>query len=322
MADDLELVMRSIDGEGPSPDFVTSLRKRIVAETTTETTSVTSNDEIELRRHRKDRTMTNTRKAMVGFAAAAIVLILGFVALGGGDDDGPETVDTPQAPTTTAVTETTVEPTTTAVSTELGSGTTPLPPQRTAVNDGDYFVESLGTPFTIKIDFPLLVKFNSEAFVALSHPASSGIDDRDIVFMRLSALHDPTDPAASLAAEGNGWPADDFGGWLDNVGDGMLISNREEMTLGGLPALRVDIECGSTCVGLGVNGAANADATVNNRELIAGSRYRIWVVPQDDQAPIAVIVGIIDESNSGWFDTTDRILSTIEFGEVAPNPIG
>ena len=35
MADDLELGLRSIEGEGPSPDFVASLRERLLTEAAT-----------------------------------------------------------------------------------------------------------------------------------------------------------------------------------------------------------------------------------------------------------------------------------------------
>lgn len=51
-----------------------------------------------------------------------------------------------------------------------------------------------------------------------------------------------------------------------------------------------------------------------------GSNHRIWVVEQDDEAPLAVIASIMDEAHRGWIDVTDELLSTVEFGEIAPTP--
>ena len=45
MADDLELMMRSIEGEGPSPDFVATLRERVVAEADVITSAVDGDDQ-------------------------------------------------------------------------------------------------------------------------------------------------------------------------------------------------------------------------------------------------------------------------------------
>ena len=126
VADDLELIVRSIEGEGPSPDFVASLRERIVAEAEMTTSAVDVDDqpvvEIDLRPQAEERTMTTTRWMLAGLAAAAIALIVGFVALSGdGDDGGLETIEPPEETTTTTTTaapSTTAAPTTAVAPTE------------------------------------------------------------------------------------------------------------------------------------------------------------------------------------------------------------
>ena len=54
--------------------------------------------------------------------------------------------------------------------------------------------------------------------------------------MRVSHFTPPSDPAAPLGDADDGWPADDIDGWLDSVVDGIEISNRENVTVGGLEA--------------------------------------------------------------------------------------
>jgi len=103
-------LVQSIEGEAPSPDFVASLRQQIVAETATPqvVTDAEPVFELDLRPESEERPMAPKRWIVAGLAAAAIALIVGFVALSGdGDDGGLDTVDTPQEPTTTIAASTT-----------------------------------------------------------------------------------------------------------------------------------------------------------------------------------------------------------------------
>lgn len=43
------------------------------------------------------------------------------------------------------------------------------------------------------------------------------------------------------------------------------------------------------------------DATFLN----PGSKHRIWMVEQDDEAPLAVVAGVLSESDIAWFDTAE-----------------
>lgn len=124
MADDLELVVRSIAGEGPSPDFVATLRERVVAEAEATTSPVVLEDQpvrqLDLRPEPEEHPMTKTRGIAAGLAAVAavIALIVGLAALI--RDGGPETTD-PQEQSTTAVPTTTATPATTLEAVAVGA---------------------------------------------------------------------------------------------------------------------------------------------------------------------------------------------------------
>ena len=49
--------------------------------------------------------------------------------------------------------------------------------------------------------------------------------------------------------------------------------------------------------------------------------YRILWIDEGDESPIAIIVGVGNESQLKWFDTAESILDSLAFGETAPNPI-
>ena len=96
MADDLEILVRSIEAEPPSSEPVATLREHIAAEIAA-AADVTDEPvvEIDLRLEAESSTRRPTRWILAGLAAA-IVLIVGFVSLsGGGDEGGIETTDTP-----------------------------------------------------------------------------------------------------------------------------------------------------------------------------------------------------------------------------------
>ena len=106
MADELELLVRSIEGEAPSSEFVATLREQIAAEVVA-AAAVTDEPvvEIDLRREADGSRPRRARWILAG-VAAAIVLIVGFAALRSGSDEGGiETIDTPPETTTTTIPE-------------------------------------------------------------------------------------------------------------------------------------------------------------------------------------------------------------------------
>ncbi len=331
MADDLELILDSIEGEGPSPEFVTSLRNRVVAEMAKSETDFDHDPviEINLRRIARESAMSKNRSMLARGAAAVIAVIAvvtGLLALLGGSNGETETITPPEEVTTTtasSATSTTTEGTTTEESATFDPNTPLLEQESSPLEPGTYRVDSVGTPFTFASDELTIVQLNSAARFVISHTASTGPGDRGIVIMRLSALWDPTQPNMHPDKFAGGWPADDFNGWLDNLADGVTATNREVTTLGGLDAIRVDLETDpATCNPDPEFCAVFGTNHLNNTKVMQpGAKYRVWVVGQGNEDPVAVIVDIPDDSASTWLDTADEILSTLTFGEIAPNPI-
>ena len=334
MDDDLDMNLHSITGEGPSPDFVARLREQVAVELAK--SAVDLNDdlvvEIDLQ-PKKENAMTKTRWMLVVGAAAAIALIVGLVALtSDSDESGIDNVITADESTTTPDPEPTAVPPTPVptpippapVQATFDPGAEPLTGDFSNVNVGTYRVDGVGTPFSFTAGNSLSVQTNNLGTFVLSLSSSQGPGDRDMVFTRLTGLFDPAHPEVKLEALDELWPAEDFAGWLDNLVEGVVISNREDTTLGGLDAVKADIEIdasvcsanpGGGCADLGTN------EMVTFQTLIPGSKHRIWVVDQDDQAPMAVIVNIQNVADSNWFDTAEEMLATLAFGDVGPNPM-
>jgi hypothetical protein len=202
------------------------------------------------------------------------------------------------------------------------AGATLLTRRFSPVEAGTYRVDTLGTAMSLTLNEPLFTQRNQQGEFVLSHEASNGPDDRDIVLMRLSHLVDPTLSSIPDDIADAAWPVDDFDGWLDNLGDGATISGRAETTLGGLAATRVELSLSQDaclsgepfCV-LGTNHLATL------KVLDTGSTYRVWMVDQAGNDPLVVVVAINRDSDSEWFDTAESVLSTLAFGEVEPNPV-
>ncbi len=108
MSDDLERSLPSTRGEGPSPAFVDSLRERIIAESPgaqrRDEPPLTNIEFLPL----KEQRMSNLRMVIVGLAAAAIVVVAGFIATGtGADGDNQLIADKPDDSTSTTAAPTT-----------------------------------------------------------------------------------------------------------------------------------------------------------------------------------------------------------------------
>lgn len=273
---------------------------------------------------------TKKRSWLLLTGAATIALVVGFFALR--DDSSGGEIETAanagQATPAEPVTTTSIEMQETAVfqadAPLIVNGYSPL-------ERGTARFETLGTPFSVTLDEDWWVQQNSSGLVALTHPDSIGPDDRDIVFQRLSDLSDPTQPDYGLAKlyevwpadVGEGWPAADFAGWLDNLTDEIVVSNRQETTLAGMAATRVDLKLGETdcterrgfCMLFGTS------HLMSIKMLSPGSTYRVWFIDQGDEDPLAVIVGINRDSDADWFTTAEKLLTTLAFGDIRPNPV-
>lgn len=332
MADDLELEMQSTEGEGPSPEFVTRLRERIVAEMAT---SVLGADDefvvaIDPRPKQKEQAMTKTRWMFVGAAAAAVALIVGLVSIGGDSDrDSLETASEAEVPTSTAEEPTVAPEEPTAAQAEPPSRVSEafdpdamlFPKQFGSVPSGSHRADNFLRPFSVTLEQSLFLQENLSNRLVLTNPVSREEGDKDIVFMRLSGLWDPARMDEQPDSQGDGSLREEFGVWLDDLPEGLVASNREETSLDGFDATRFDLEVDAsvcdadleTCLALGTN------ETGFFTDLGPGRKYRIWVVEQDGDVPFAVAVGINNEADSGWLDFGERLVLTLGFGDVEPN---
>lgn len=305
MADELERSVRSIEGQSPSPDFVSDLRQQLLAEVTAMSAeghgdvSVVDLDRVS---EKEGHQMTRKRWMFAG-AAAAIALFGGIFALSVYDDDE-------EAVTATDVSVTSADP---AVTTTVEPDLPVLPREFGPIANGTYRVDRNSMAFVLTIDTPVWLQDNRAGFVALSRSSSEGPGDLDIGFMQLTKLWDPGQPDVSIRNQGDAWPADDFAGWLDNLPEEVIVSNREETTVGGRPAIRADLALGEVecveqdpyCVGVAMSGS-----TVSG--LVPGGTIRVWVIDRGDTT-VAVIASVLSDEDLVWFESADALVASISF---------
>ena len=281
--------------------------ERVLATIDERSRTVQTKERVDVKRPEPQRRWAPALVALGAFVAVlAVGAMIWLIGVGGGGDVAESTTTT----TTTQLTTTTAEA---QPPTEEAAGATPLTTTFGSLAPGTYRLDTLGTPLTFTVENPVFfVMENRSGFFALAPPNSQDFDDRDMVILRLAALSDPAAPNASRADQGEGWPADDFGGWLDNLTDGVLATHREDTTLGGLPAIRADLELGDIECPSGNTSCALFDLS-QRKPLNPGAKYRIWVVEQENAEPLAVILGITNESDLAWWDAYEDILSTLAF---------
>lgn len=321
MDEDLGQKLRAVEGDRPSPEFVATLRRRVLAEATTPPSAdaiepITEFD-VDAQPHVHAESRTRWPRAAVTMAAAAAVVAA--LAFGG---IRWLTTSEPTPETNVATITTDPDPTSRDEAAVFVPDATRLG-DRAFAEEGTYRVDALGTPFSFRVDDPLFVLPYSDGATVFEHQSSSGPDDRDLVMMRLSALADPNRLREPFARLDDGWPPDDLDGWLDALPDGLVVAGPEEVMLGGLAATRLDLAPDENscepqpdwCVGFGTN------RLTYSKSLKAGAIYRIWVVDQRDEEPLAVIAGIEGPDDRSWFDTVEDLMATLAFGAIAPNPI-
>ena len=334
MPDDLTRLIDSIEGEGPSREFVETLRERIVAETQDraadlggssgtivrtphdpgaapiegpddEIVVVFDRESAPLARRRDRRFGEHRHRFLAAAAAAAIVAIGGIWALTADDDGDRDQLDTVDIPTTTR-----------APDGAVGIGD-PLTAGNTFFDAGTFRIDTLGTEFTFSVDETRGLLLNENDIVLITHLTSRNADDRTISLRRTTMLPDPTAPTGDFDRS-TAWPATDLAGWLERLTTEVTASAPASTTLGGRAADFVELEF--PCNG----GVCAANLPVDTPELpmfTPGSHYRLWVVDQGQEDPIVVVVAIDDEDEREWFDEADDILATLAFGEIAPNPV-
>jgi len=188
---------------------------------------------------------------------------------------------------------------------------------------GTYSVTNLGTPFSFTLDEPWFMYPTDPGFFVLGDPASAGPGDRDIVFLRVTGLADPDAPNANREDQ-TGWPLDDIDGWLDNLTDGITITNRQTVDLGGRAAVRFDLrvedtfECGIRfCMGFVAN--STIDGHTGEKVFDPGVDFRIhWI--DEGESPIVIVAGA-GQVGMPFFERSEAVLATLAFGDPQPHPI-
>lgn len=257
--------------------------------------------------------------------SAAVAVAMTTTACATGSTPASTTTAAPTTTTTTGETTTTAQPTTTS------TATGPAPPavfdptaqeltkEGQPLDPGTYLVNTLGIAMSLTVGEDWHVQPNSAARFVLSDPASSGPGDRDIVFLRPTALADPDAPNAPRDQQ-EGWPIEDIRGWLDNLIGGVVDGEPLETTLGGLPAVMFDVSLGDSvdcgpefCVGFADNRG------VNGLWFDPDVAYRVWWVDTGDFHPVAISVGT-GRIGPEWFTTAQEVLDTVAFDEPGPHP--
>ena len=257
----------------------------------------------------------NRRGWLVAAAAfAGVIAVLAVAALLSRSTDTEPPATTP--PTTEAV-----PPTTTMAASDRDVFTleyAPLP-------EGEWRFEPLGTALDVDVEGDWWVQPNSLGWVVLTHPDSGSYGDRDVMFIRPTALDDPADPSA-LDGDDT-WPVDDIGGWLDSIVDGVVISEPANAEVGGATGIVFDVEIASADV-CGPR-SSPGDACVGFAQTIGGdvgfhngARHRVYWLDQGEHEPIAIIVGASPSLAEGWFAAADALLANVSFGAPAPAPSG
>jgi len=256
------------------------------------------------------------RGLLVAAAAAAVVVLVGAIVFAlVANREGTDVVE----PTPTTLSAPTTVPATTLPSptTLLNSASpTPLTTNFGGVVNGAYRLDTFGTPITFTVDPSFfMVMENTTDRLALAAPNSDDPGDRDMVLARFDMLSDPAAPNSSIADQGEGWPANDFAGWLDNVAEGVVVVERSETTLGGLPATRAELRLGEMecfdsryCALLG-------SRTFNYTSLDPGSTYVVWVVDDGAEDPLVVILSIWNEGDRAWLEAYEKLLATFVIGD-------
>jgi len=290
----------------------------------------------QLVRRRQEIDMRHHRWHWLGVAGLGLVLLSGCGEsdVASGNEEDVATLDPTDAPETGGEPEGTGDGTDSSIAQRdpaapisvaavYDRDAEPLLAWFTAFEPGTYRTGALGTPMSFTVGEPLNTQVNGGGMFVISDVSSRAPDDRDLVFIRVGAFSDPGAPNQPIEEQA-GWPNDDFLGWLENLNEGVIATDPVETTVNGFPAIRVDlelsddIECGwlpGSCVGLIENNGHDIKA------LNKGASYRVWIVEQDNEDPLAIVDGIARGTDAPWHQRADAVMDTLAFGDIAQNPV-
>lgn len=243
-------------------------------------------------------------------AFAVLIIVVGAVWLFGGGDVGevPPATAPPPTSTTAPPTDDAAESTETTAADDSGGI---LTLQFAPIPEGMWRVESLGTAFDVDIEGDWWIQPNGQGWAVFTHPDSVGPGERDVVFIRPTALTDPTDPGAP---EGEDWAVDDIEGWLAAIIDGVVVSAPADTEVGGAEGIVFEVETDST--------AGFVTSPGGDKAFDPGFHYTVYWLDQGEHEPIAIVVGARTGDFADWIPTADSLLANVTFDEPAPYPSG
>lgn len=186
---------------------------------------------------------------------------------------------------------------------------------------GTHRTHALGTPISFEAEEPFATQEVNTGIFTISGVDAIGPGDDELTFLRPAFFSEPAQPNSSREDQ-SPWPVDDIDGWLENLHDGVIASDAEDVSVAGLPAIYVelqlgDIECGfapGSCVGFAENGWVG-------KTLDRDTINRIWVVDQPEDDPLVIVMSDRIDDSTDWFDRADAVLATLGIGAVEPNPV-
>ncbi|MEZ5225954.1 MAG: hypothetical protein R2710_04580 [Acidimicrobiales bacterium] len=299
MADDLEVLVCSTEGESPTPAFVAKLRAEIERASIDpavprEVAGAPADDG---HRHTGQRPRIAERLAI-----AAVVAVVGLLAA------RQFTVDDRAATHAVA---------------DAGETLAPLRGQSVDVEPGTHRVDTLGTAFTFVTDRLMSFSARRNGMVELAHVGSQGADDRTILFSRLSRWSDPSTGETPPSETDAGDTPQDAAEWLARAERQGITATRSAVVVDGRETTRLDLEVPEpvcppfpdNCLRVGSNGSSDEIG------LRGGSIYRMWIIDQGDEDPILVRAAVDRRSEVTWLDDAERIVASLSLGGVEANPV-
>ena len=241
----------------------------------------------------------------------------------GGDDtirtDTPTTVPTTGAPATTS--PVTTSPATTPTTTVAENGgpfgdATELPTSYSGLEPGAHWADKFGVTFAFEIDQLLYLQENRSTKIALSSPAGTDPGDKDMVLRPLSVLWNP----GRVGADGGDLSASAAGlvAHLEGLDGRVVVSNLEDVIIGGSDGVRFDIEVDTSSCGADAEPCNDLATTESGLSESVGVTWgqRIWVIEVGDD-PLTVVASYWTDRDAVWLDVVERYVSSMTFTDDA-----
>jgi len=222
--------------------------------------------------------------------AAAIVILVGGVAIGLAASINRETPTEPVATSTEVV---------------FDFSASELPAAGSMVG-GRYQSNSLGTPLSMDLDEISLLDTNEAGAISLS-------DGGTVSIVRPTALADPTELAADSMFT---WPTTDLDGWLDNVSSVVTIIEATNSEREGLRVFDVQVAQGlcpgsTRCVPF-LTTRGTFDVFVGSSE-----QTRVWWFTMEPFAPLVVVA----TGPASTIQNAATLVQSMGFGPNAAHPL-